>query len=498
MSNQVLAATTSANFSDIAESRAPAGVAPLCFSEIISALSLALDLTEGALPGHALRSCLIGMRIAAAMQLDDSQLHSLYFALLLKDIGCSSNAARMCQIVGGDDRVVKAAAKLEDWTKPGKPKISTLKMLWGNVLPEAGAIDRFVRIVQIGVTQHKNNEELITLRCDRGASIVRKLGLDEPVAEAVRYLDEHWDGSGYPDRLLGSRIPLLSRIMQVAQHLDVFSTERGPQIAIDVLNERRAAWFDPELVDIVSNLHRRGWLWKHCLRDTKPEETRHAVLDIKPGGQVSLDAADIDRICEAFADVVDAKSPFTYRHSVGMAAAALGIAQTMGLPPERIQLVRRAALLHDIGKLNVSNAILDKRGGPNDDEWLSIRKHPAISRRILGRISAFDEISAVAGEHHEKLDGSGYPDRLTARDLSRESRILAVADIYGALSEDRPYRAGLPLEKIIEIMSRDVPGKLDGESFEALLEFVDRVDRNKNSQSEPTSLPSGPAFASIL
>jgi putative nucleotidyltransferase with HDIG domain len=498
MANQISAAGTSASFAETAESRAAAGPAPLCFSEIISALSLALDLTEGALPGHALRSCLLGMRIAAALQLDGSQLHGLYFALLLKDIGCSSNAARMCQIVGGDDRAVKAAAKLEDWTKPGKPRISTLKMLWGNVLPEAGAIDRFVRIVQIGVSQHKNNEQLITLRCDRGASIVRKLGLGELVAEAVRCLDEHWDGSGYPDRLLGSRIPLLSRIMQVAQHLDVFSTEGGPQVAIEVLYERRATWFDPELADIVSDLHRRGWLWKHCLRDTKPEDTRHAVLDIEPGLQINLDAADIDRICEAFADVVDAKSPFTYRHSVGMAAAALGIAQTMGLPKDRIQLVRRAALLHDIGKLNVSNAILDKRGGPNDDEWQSIRKHPAITRRILERVGAFDEIATIAGEHHEKLDGSGYPDRLTAKDLSRESRILAVADIYGALSEDRPYRAGLPLEKIVAVMSKDVPGKLDGESFEALLEFVELVERSKNSPSEPVYLPADPAFVSML
>lgn len=470
----------------------------LSFSEIVSALSLALDLTEGAVQGHALRSCLLGMRIAAALQLDSAQMQDLYFGLLLKDVGCSSNAARMCQIVGGDDRAVKAGVKLEDWTKPGKPKLSTLKLLWNNVLPEAGPLDRFVRIAQIGMTQHKNNEELITLRCDRGASIVRKLGLGEPVADGVRHLDEHWDGSGYPERLVGDQIPVLSRIMQVAQHLDVFSTERNAENAIVVLRQRGGAWFDPQLVNIAAALHRSGSLWDHCLRDADPEKTRQAVLGIEPGRQVDLDADDIDRICGAFADVVDAKSPFTYRHSLGVAAAALGIAQTMGLSVERIHFIRRAGLLHDIGKLNVSNSILDKAGKPSDAEWLAIREHPAITRRILERVSAFEELAIVAGEHHEKLDGSGYPNRLTGEDLSIESRILAVADIYGALSEDRPYRGGLPLEKILSIMSQDIPKKLDSECFDALLAFVEHRDRAKSTHSEPSCLASGHAVGVLL
>jgi putative nucleotidyltransferase with HDIG domain len=472
--------------------------AGLSFSEIISALSLALDLTEGAVQGHALRSCLLGMRIAAQLQLDPAQLQNLYFALLLKDVGCSSNAARMCQIVGGDDRAVKAGVKLEDWTKPSKPKLSTLKLLWNNVLPDAGPLDRFVRIAQIGMTQHKNNEELITLRCDRGASIVRKLGLDEPVAEAVRHLDEHWDGSGYPERLVGDRIPLFSRVMQVAQHLDVFSTERSAEKAMVVLRQRGGAWFDPELVNIASALHRKGSLWNHCLRDADPDDTRQAVLGIDPGLHIDLDADDIDRICEAFADVVDAKSPFTYRHSIGVAAAALGIAQAMGLSEERIHFIRRAGLLHDIGKLNVSNAILDKPGKPNDAEWQAIRQHPIIGRRILERISAFEEISIVAGEHHEKLDGSGYPNRLTGKDLSLESRILAVADIYGALSEDRPYREGLSMEKIVSIMSQDIPNKLDSECFDALLAFVERLDRARNARSVPACESGVPNLSQVV
>lgn len=476
----------------------PAGDAALWFSEIISALSLALDLTEGAVPGHAMRSCLMGMRIAAELRLDAALLRDLYYALLLKDVGCSSNAARMCQIVGGDERAVKAAVKLEDWTKPNKPKLSTLKMLWGNVLPDAGVAARFVRIVQIGLTQHQNNEELITLRCDRGASIVRKLGLGDPVAEAVRHLDEHWDGSGYPERLLGSTIPIFSRIMQVAQHLDVFSTERSPQDAIDVLRERSGTWFDPDIVNAASFLHREGFLWRGCQRDADSDQTRRAVLDLEPGNGLELAGDDIDRICEAFADVVDAKSPFTYRHSVGVTRVAVGIAQTLGLREERIHLIRRAALLHDIGKLKVSNAILDKPGKPTEEEWLAIREHPAITRRILERVSAFQEIAVLAGQHHEKLDGSGYPDGLTAENLSREARIIAVADVYAALSEDRPYREGLPLETITAIMSRDIPAKLDSDCYEALLDHLHRIDLAQQAQSVPACLPSGPSVCSLF
>lgn len=479
------AMTTSGKFAAATRQEPAAEERILCFSEIISALSLALDLTEGAVQGHALRSCLLGMRIAAQLRLKPASLHDLYYALLLKDVGCSSNAARMCQIVGGDDRAVKAGVKLEDWTKPNRPTLSTLKLLWANVLPESGPLDRVVRIAQIGMTQHKNNEELITLRCDRGSNIVRKLGLGEAVADAVRHLDEHWEGSGYPDRLTGSGIPLFSRIMQLAQHLDVFSTERSAESAINVMRERSATWFDPELVNIAAALHRQGSLWSHCLRDDDADETRYAVLGSEPESPVRLDADHIDLICEAFADVVDAKSPFTYRHSIGVAAAALGIAGTMGMSEERTRFIRRAALLHDIGKLKVSNSILDKPGKPSEAEWLAIREHPIITRRILNRMGPFEEIAIVAGEHHEKLDGSGYPHGLGAQDLSLESRILAVADIYGALSENRPYREGLPLEKIVAIMSQDIPNKLDRSCFEALLAYL---DRGENAESAPACL----------
>jgi len=453
--------------------QAPVIARNISLAEILSALSYALDLTEGAVPGHALRSCLLGMRIAEELRLPAGERADLYYALLLKDIGCSSNAARLCQIIGGgDERQVKAGVKLEDWTRPGRPKASTLRLLWTSVLPDAGALRRVAGIAHIGLTQHRNNEEMITLRCDRGAHILRKLGLGEMAAEAVRGLDEHWDGSGYPERRSGETIPLGSRILAIAQHLDVFASEQGTEKALHVLHERAGRWFDPNLVRVVTRLHHSGVLWTWAVCSTPEHETRAAALDLAPAQVHRLQASDVDLICEAFADVVDAKSSFTFRHSVGVTAAACTIGRRLGLSRERMQLVHRAALLHDLGKLRVPNSILDKPGKLSASEWMVVQEHPYLTQEILSRINSFHELALIAGAHHEKLDGSGYPHRLTARQLPLEARVIAAADVYGALTEDRPYRAGLTHEDALGHLFRDAPVKLDPDCCEALIAGV--------------------------
>jgi HD-GYP domain-containing protein (c-di-GMP phosphodiesterase class II) len=334
----------------IAEDHAAAAPDPgtPSLAALISALSFALDLTEGAVPGHAMRCCLLGMRLGRELGLSDGDLADLYPALLLKDVGCSSNAARMCQIIGGgDDRAAKAGVKLEDWTKPHRPSLSAVRLLWHTVVPGQGPADKIGRILKIALTQHRNNEEMIQLRCDRGASIIRKIGMQEPSAQAVRSLDEHWDGSGYPERAVGSAIPLLARIVAVAQHLDVFALERSTGHAMRVLAERSGRWFDPAVVQAAESLHRRGALWMQCLPDSQSAPgssspagfelaTRSAVLDLAPAQTAFTAASHIDSICEAFAEVVDAKSHFTFRHSVGVTDVAAAIGRSMGLKPHRL------------------------------------------------------------------------------------------------------------------------------------------------------------------
>ena len=458
------------------------------FAEMVSALSFAMDLTEGAVPGHAVRSCILGMRIGCESGLSEAQLASLFYALLMKDAGCSNNAARMCQIVGGDDRAVKNGVKLVDWSRPEKPSLESLRLLWREVLPTRRWLRRALRILRIGVTQHRNNAEMIGLRCERGAQITRKLGLSTETAEAVRLLDEHWDGSGYPEKLRAEAIPMLARIVAVAQHLDIFACEKSPEIALQVLAERSGTWFDPKLVKVTLRMARKGKLWRDSLCTDDADAARQIVLKLEPtpgnGVRTGAEPAEIDQICEAFADVVDAKSPFTYRHSMGVAEVAVQIAETLELPPERRRLVWRAALLHDLGKLAVPNTILDKPGRLTAEEFAVVAEHPRISREILERIGSFAELAEIAGSHHERLDGTGYPKRLKDAELSLEAKLIAVADFYQALVEDRPYRAGMPHEKAMVILRSEA---LDPQCVNA----VDWV-RRKNPGHESAEVPSDP------
>jgi len=169
----------------------------------------------------------------------------------------------------------------------------------------------------------------------------------------------------------------------------------------------------------------------------------------------AIDEAYLDDIAEAFADVIDAKSPFTADHSRRVMLYADIIAEELGLGAQHRRWLRRAALLHDIGKLAVSNQILDKPGPPSQTEWAIIRDHPAHTKEILSHVSAFADFACVAGAHHERLDGTGYPEGLDGETLSFEAMILATADVYDALTADRPYRAAMPHADAMAILHKD-------------------------------------------
>jgi len=232
-----------------------------------------------------------------------------------------------------------------------------------------------------------------------------------------------------------------------------------------VARRRRGRWFDPALVDALEPLFRDRAFWdtlEHC--DISAYEPADRLL--------TADDARLGRIADAFARVVDAKSPFTARHSERVAEIAVGIGRGLGFDPMRLRDLRRAGLLHDVGKLAVSNLILDKPGKLTDEEFAQIREHPVHSLRILERASCFAPIAALAANHHERLDGGGYPLGLRADDLDLPMRVLAVADVYEALTADRPYREALPVRRALEIIARDVPARLDPAAFAALCDLV--------------------------
>ncbi len=385
------------------------GMEDVRLSEVIGALSAALDVTEGQPAGHARRTCLIGMRLAEVVGLDAERRSSLFYALLLKDAGCSTNASKVAELFGADDRAVKLDRKTTDQRRTAQSALHLVR----NVAPGAGPLAKGRKLVEIARHGSEGASALFEMRCERGADIARMIDLDEHTAAAIRSLDEHWDGGGYPYHLEGEAIPLLGRILCLAQTVEVFLARDGVQAALDVARRRRGTWFDPELVDALLTLEGDAGLWD-ALGDG---DERAALLAHEPDDRVErADDERLDRIAEAFARVIDAKSPYTARHSEGVARIAVDVGRELGFDAVALRDLRRAGLLHDIGKLGVSSRILDKPGRLDEDEWREMRRHPEITYRILRPVRAFAGIAA----QHDRAPGP------TANDVLRWSRSRTV------------------------------------------------------------------------
>lgn len=436
-------------------------------SGVIGALSYALDITEGQPMGHAARSCLIGMRIAEAIDLAPAQSRSLFYALLMKDVGCSSNAAKVSALFEGDDRAIKYGYKL---AAPGG-LAGKARHTARHVTPEGGMVTRARRFAAIALNGEEISRRLIEIRCERGAEIARMVGLDQDAADAIACLDEHWNGSGHPRGRRGDAIPLLGRILCVAQTVEVFFTARGLEPAYEMAIARSGSWFDPVLVDaLLSFRHDRGF-WA---RVAGPDPAREVARDDPGAPDLPHDDSGLDLIAEGFARVIDAKSPYTARHSEGVAHIAVGIAAELGLDSSEVSDVRRAALLHDIGKLGVSNRILDKPGKLDEDEWRAVRRHPEYTLRILERVPVFESVAELAASHHERMDGRGYHRGLRAGNLSPACRLLAVADVFEALTATRPYRPGMPVEQALAIVHHDTGSAFCPEAVGGLDAWLER------------------------
>ncbi|HEU4339331.1 MAG TPA: HD domain-containing phosphohydrolase [Planctomycetota bacterium] len=438
-------------------------------SEIVSALSYALDITEGQPEGHAVRTCIIGMRLAKEIGLPHESMSALYYALILKDLGCSSNSARVSYLFGAHDRDVKRDVKVTDWTHP----IDAIKYLYRNALPGRSTWRRVLRTMDLAIRGSRGAREIQRIRCDRGAEIARMIGLPEETASAILHLDEHWDGSGYPRSLKREEIPQTSRVLCLAQTVEVFCRAYGVPSAVQMARERSGTWFDPSLVQALGDIEKDAVFWDRLQR----LDARDQVAALEPPDRIlKADGARIDVIAQAFARVIDAKSPWTFRHSERTAAIAYGIGKLLGLDAPTLRDIRLGALLHDIGKLGVSNLILDKQGPLTGPEWYEMRSHPEKTHRMLSRISCFSDVAELAGAHHEKLDGSGYFRGLTVDRLTLAARTIPVADIFEALTADRPYRAGLSKAEVFKIMKPQAGVSISKECFDALDAFLLTID----------------------
>lgn len=437
-------------------------------AELLGALSHALDMVEGQPVGHCVRCCWIGIQIGSEIGLNEAQIWELYYTLLLKDLGCSSNAARICQLYMTDDISFKRDFMTVNGSLP-----QVLRFVLSHTGMNAGLAERFRALVHIFQNGGQIAHELMETRCDRGAAIARKMRFSEGVAQAIHSLDEHWDGGGMPRGLAGDDIPVYSRIALLAQIVDVFQTANGIEAARREIENRTGTWFDPRLSAAFARLADRPEFWQK-LRD---DDLQQSIFALEPAQTTSLVDEDyLDDIAAAFAQVVDSKSPYTSGHSERVTLYTDLIAKQMNLSAEQRRWLKRAALLHDIGKLGVSNSILDKPGKLDPDEWAAMKMHAVHSETILSRIAAFGELAVIAAAHHERIDGNGYPRGLKGDEIAFETRIITVADIFDALTADRPYRAAMLVAKALATMAEMVDTAVDRDCFAALRQALANVD----------------------
>ncbi|MBL8047556.1 MAG: HD domain-containing protein [Chthonomonas sp.] len=428
---------------------------------ILTALSRALDLVEGQPPGHALRTAHIAVRLAEALQMPEEAKEDLYFAALLKDSGCSNNSVRIQKIFGGDEHLAKRAVKLIDWSSTTE----SLKFAWQNTERGQTLVAKLRRMASNLGPPTKVMNEVTEARCTRGAAIASLLNFRVSVAGAILYLDEHWDGKGAPYGKREQEIPALARILGFAQTFEIFLATFGLTEALDMAKGRSGSWFEPQIVKALDAFANDSAFWE------KIGDEDFSFEQLPQLHEQVLDS-DVDGICEAFAMIVDAKSSFTAEHSTRVMQYSVALADHFDFEPHRRLNLRRAALLHDIGKLGVPTGILEKPGRLDATEFDRIKLHPENGYRILSEIPGFEYAAEIASSHHEKLDGTGYWQGKKGDELSLDVRIVTVCDVFDALTAKRPYRDPMPLALVHKILTDDIGVAFDGDCVAAIKEIV--------------------------
>jgi HD-GYP domain-containing protein (c-di-GMP phosphodiesterase class II) len=428
-------------------------------AELLAVLSLAADLGMGQPMQHVLRQCLIALRLAERLGLDEAEREVVYYCALIAWVGCHVDAYEQAKWFG-DDTALKTDFRRTDFASAASRPLFMLRHL--------GAGRPVGERTRLGVTflgdGRRAAEAMLDNHWTAADNLAARLGLDQRVRDSIEQTFERWDGRGVPRGARGEEILLAARLVAVADVVEVFHRAGGVGAAVEVAMQRRGTQFDPAIADLFAADA------PALCADLDDASAWDAVIAAEPARGVRLGDQEVDSALEAIADFTDVKSPYTIGHSRGVAELAAEAARAFGLGGAATSLVRRAGLVHDLGRLGVPNTIWDKHGPLSHAETERVRMHPYLTERMLARSPALAPLAAIAVLHHERMDGSGYPRGLSGGAISAEGRLLGAADFYHSRTEPRPHRQAFTGSQAADLLRAEVKaGRLDAEAAAAVL-----------------------------
>ena len=430
-------------------------------AELMAALSIATDLGMGQPINYALCSSVLAVRLGEKLKLSDADLHDVYYYALLRYIGCNAETPELAAIVGDEITLRQEHATVDD------AHINEIVAMVSRTVRRSYADSPPLNLVaQIarGLLALPQIRSMFNAHCEVAQVLGRHMGFGEGVIRALGQLYERWDGRGMPKGLKGDDVALPVLIVTLAQDAITFTRLGGVDSAVAVARERSRSVYAPRLVECLC-AHA-----SELLSGLDEELSWDAAIALEPGIQPYLDDPGFDTACTAIADFIDVKSPSTLGHSRGVADLAAEAARLSGLPAADVTALYRAALLHDVGRVSVSARLWEKETEFTEREWEQVRMHPYYTERILARPKSLARLGALAGLHHERVDGSGYYRGATAAMLSPSARILAAADAYHRRTEPRPHRPAETPEAAAEYLRREMrSGRLDTEAVNTVL-----------------------------
>ena len=431
-------------------------------SELVATISMGTDLGLGQPMEHVIRQTIIALRMAEYLHLEVADRTVVYYSGLLAWVGCHTDAYEQAKWFG-DDIAVKREAFKYDTGKPGQMAAFAIR----SVGADRSLFQRARLWAALPIALRDGAAVELKTHWLGADHLARQLGLGDAVRRSLKDSYERWDGRG-PFGIRGDEIGLPSRLVQLADVVVAFLDMGGVQASVAVARRRSGTQFDPVLVDLFcANADELT----HQLDDM---DNWPAIVGAEPQLGVAVSGQQLDRALEAIGDFADVKSPFTIGHSRAVADLAGEAARCSGMPEANVIRIRRAGLLHDIGRLGVSNSVWDKPGRLTPAEMERVRLHPYLTERMLAATPALAELGRIAVQHHERLDGSGYPRGLSGTSITPSGGLLAAADYYCTMLEPRPHRPALPREDAGRLLQEAVrDGRIDTDAAHAVLQAAD-------------------------